>query len=77
MLSGARGRQLVAHMPRERVLLETDGPFGRLGDRTLFPWDAANCIPILAEVWASTEANTSRILANNLEELAISAGMSD
>ncbi len=39
MLAGAKGRALAAAMPRDRVLLETDGPFAQLRRAPLQPWD--------------------------------------
>lgn len=44
MLQGARGTELVARMPRDRVLTESDGPFARLEDpaKTL---GRGNCRP--------------------------------
>ena len=33
MVSSAKGRALLARIPRDRVLLETDGPYTRRGSR--------------------------------------------
>ncbi len=39
MLIDARGRDLVARMPRDnRVVAETDGPYADLRGRPLMPW---------------------------------------
>jgi TatD DNase family protein len=51
MLSGAKGRALVAQMPIDRVLLETDGPFAQRSGAPLKPWDIELAYTRLASVW--------------------------
>ena len=51
MLRGARGRQLAASMPYNRVLPETDGPFTQDGGAPLMPWQAWDVCDGLAEAW--------------------------
>jgi len=49
MLKGKKGRELLRLMPKDRVLLETDGPFTMLGGVPYQPWDAEHhCIPIIS-----------------------------
>jgi TatD DNase family protein len=48
MLTSNRGRRLAVIMPKDRVLLETDGPFGQCRGNTLMPWDSALALPVLA-----------------------------
>ena len=65
MLRSEKGRTLVAHMPRERVLIESDGPFVQIENRPIWPWEAAVAIDLLAEVWqVETPAVRERVLAN-------------
>lgn len=40
MLSANKGKSLLAHIPRDRILLETDGPLGKVKGKFLYPWDA-------------------------------------
>jgi TatD DNase family protein len=46
-----RGRSLVAAMPRERVLTETDGPFCRIAGRPAIPADVELVERGLAGMW--------------------------
>jgi len=69
MLANERGRQAVAHMPRNRVVPETDGPFGESEGSPLFPWDAAKIEKALQPIWRKQIADVRRILATNFREL--------
>lgn len=71
MLSSKKGRTLVAAMPRDRVLTETDGPFAQVEGRSAFPWDAALAVARLAELWGITQTETDRSLLNNLRRLTL------
>jgi len=51
MLAGAKGRDLVEMIPRDRVLLETDGPFAQVFGAPLNPWNLGMALRSLAEVW--------------------------
>jgi TatD DNase family protein len=63
------GRQIVEAVPPDRVLIETDGPFGVIGDRTLEPADAWIAVAELARLWAVDEEEVTRIVAGNLDRL--------
>lgn len=70
MLRGSKGRTLVKSMPKDRVVLETDGPFTMSDDRPYRPWDAGEICPIqIAEVWGLSEAAANKQLASNLRNL--------
>jgi len=70
MLRTSRGRSLVAAMPQQRVLTETDGPFARDGSRPLYPWDVANAESALAEVWSIDSNNVREVINQNLAKLS-------
>lgn len=69
MLRSERGRQLTAFMPRDRVLTETDGPFGQQGDRPLEPTDVRLAEAALAKIWHVDANEVSRTLKSNLKTL--------
>lgn len=70
MLSGNKGRLLLKSMPKDRVLLETDGPFTQQGGQPYMPWDAERICPeIIAEVWREPLSSVKSRLAENLELL--------
>jgi TatD DNase family protein len=65
MLSGASGRERVLAIPRNRILLETDGPFGQVRGQPLFPWDAVAAISTLARIWAIDDAEAANQIRLN------------
>lgn len=69
MLSSKKGRSLLASMPPERVLTETDGPFGQVDGRSLLPWEVDRCSPILGSAWGLTPPEVDRRLKANLKRL--------
>lgn len=80
MLSSPRGRAAVAAMPRNRVLLESDGPFGKVDGKPAYPWEAARALPALASLWNdSIDSIQARITATFLElvltDLPLSRGL--
>jgi TatD DNase family protein len=69
MLRGEKGRKLVAGIPRERILTESDGPFVQIDYRPIWPWEAAEAIGSLAEIWQVGESEVSDRLRANLRVL--------
>jgi TatD DNase family protein len=69
MLSGEKGRKLVARMPRDRVLTETDGPFAIVDGRAAFPWDVAVALRALGDLWGSDESSVQATMNDNLRRL--------
>ncbi len=65
MLSSERGRTAAAAMPRDRVLTESDGPFGLIGETPAYPWDAWRAVPLLASIWGIPEAEAAEQLVSN------------
>jgi TatD DNase family protein len=51
MARSERGRRVVAAIPRERVLFESDGPFVRLGNKAAVPSDGEEVAQGLAKLW--------------------------
>lgn len=72
MLLGEKGRKLVAKMPQERVLTETDGPFAALNGRSMFPWNVENAVVALADVWGIDRDHVESLLQDNLRRLTSS-----
>jgi TatD DNase family protein len=69
MLSSEKGRMLAAKMPRDRLLTESDGPFARVSDVTLMPWDAPNAASGLATCWSLPEEEVARTITANFRSL--------
>lgn len=51
MVASASGRRVIERVPRDRALLETDGPFVRVKGRTSVPGDVLMVSHYLAELW--------------------------
>lgn len=69
MLSGRKGRDLAAQMPRERILTESDGPFANVEGKVAMPWDVQKAVSCLAKTWGTSEAFVSGVLEENLGKL--------
>jgi TatD DNase family protein len=54
MLVGSRAGQLLGRMPRDRVLTETDAPYGRHAGRANAPSDIVSTVHRLAGTWDVT-----------------------
>lgn len=69
MLRSRKGRELAAAMPMDRMLTETDAPFGRDGDGPLMPWQAYDCLDELADLKGLAVDALRRQLIANLRRL--------
>lgn len=65
MLASARGLATVALMPRDRVLPESDGPFGMVDGRPVEPWDAWRVVERLSDLWSLPVSETEARLMTN------------
>jgi TatD DNase family protein len=69
MLRTDKGRELVALMPRDRILTETDGPFAQIDGKSLAPWEAQHAVELLGALW-NVEADAVELtLRDNLRRL--------
>lgn len=69
MLGGKKGRELVGRMPRDRVLTESDGPFGQVGGRAAWPWEAGDAITDLCDIWDQSPVQIGSQLLSNLRRI--------
>ncbi len=69
MLAAEKSRRHVCHMPRDRILTETDGPFAQIDGRSAMPWDAQKATIELAALWEMSELNVEHLLNSNLGRL--------
>jgi TatD DNase family protein len=72
MLTSLQGRSAAAAMPHDRVLPESDGPFGLLDGPPTYPWEAWSVVPQLADVWREPEREVGGLLLSNFKKLATS-----
>ena len=69
MLASARGRTLVADLPDDRLLTETDGPFTRVGDRPSRPKDVSHVVEQLAILRLASPSILAETVLSNLSAL--------
>lgn len=75
MLSNDRGRKLVAAIPSDRLLTETDAPFTKVGDRPSAPIDVSATVDALAALRQDNPENMARTINSNLRVLLQSASV--
>ncbi|SUE43977.1 Uncharacterized deoxyribonuclease YjjV [Roseomonas gilardii subsp. rosea] len=69
MVRSQRGKDLLAAMPRDRVLTETDGPFASGGDGPLQPGEVSVAVAACQAAWRVPADETLAQLADNLRLL--------
>ncbi|USI29659.1 Qat anti-phage system TatD family nuclease QatD [Alteromonas macleodii] len=69
MLYSDRAKKVISWLPKERVLLETDGPFAKVNGRILFPSDTDMIIPFLSAQWNLSTLEVTKQLGSNLKKL--------
>jgi TatD DNase family protein len=65
MVLSAKGRELIAALPHERILTETDGPFVRVGRRPATPNDVVQVLRFLSNTWGVDERSTASRIQDN------------
>lgn len=68
MLDAVAGRRILAAIPPERVLTETDGPFVTVHGHPARPSDIAQIIPQLARLWAIDAVTAARRIEDNFRQ---------
>lgn len=69
MLSSAKGQRVIAQSPRERILVESDGPFTKLNDQVCRPASVAHVYKHLAAHWNVTYEGAVASIKENFESI--------
>lgn len=69
MLASMKGRELVARLPRDRLLTETDGPFATNDGRPCTPSDVMVVTEQLARIWQVGVAEAAAQIGKNMSGL--------
>jgi TatD DNase family protein len=69
MFSSANCRRLIAAMPQDRVVPESDGPFAQIGGEPLMPWCQHLTVANLSTVWNIPVPDVTSSLQRNAQQL--------
>lgn len=73
MLRSQNGQRIVAALPRERVVTETDGPYSKLGGRVSEPKDIPAVVTGLARAWGEEPEQARQRVFENMATVAEAA----
>lgn len=73
MLRSQNGQRIVAALPRDRVVTETDGPYAKLGGRACEPKDIPSVVTGLARVWREEPDRARERVFENMAAIAAAA----
>jgi TatD DNase family protein len=71
MVTSAKGRALLARLPHDRILLETDGPYARRAGRPCEPADLPALINDLARLWQAAPTYVHDMITDNQRQLLV------
>jgi TatD DNase family protein len=69
MLRSPTGSRVLAAVPPDRILVETDGPYVKLAGRRVGPGDVPDVVGALAERWGMTPTEAAQRIGETLETL--------
>lgn len=69
MARGKRFAQILDRVPRDQVLLETDGPFVSVGKRPALPHDTSRVVDRVSQLWGVPKDEVVAKLFDNFERL--------
>lgn len=69
MLNSPSGQRIIAIIPRERLLTETDGPFVERDGKPLGPGDVNNSVKLMAKVFGCEKDLMRKSIIKNLGKL--------
>lgn len=69
MTISQKGQKIIASIPPERLLTESDGPFIKIGAKTIIPPDVQKVVDYLSNTWQITRENVQAKIKKNFLEL--------
>lgn len=75
MFFTANGQKLLALMPLDRVVSESDGPFAKIQGAPIMPWEADTVSAKLSRAWDMSPEHAAKLVRSNCLILANLLGM--
>ena len=69
MIRTDKGRALIAQIPRQQLLTETDGPFVQINNTSVEPTDVRLVIEYLTQCWKMSSQETEATIKSNFSTL--------
>jgi TatD DNase family protein len=69
MIRSEKGKQIIARIPRGRILTESDGPFINMRSRTVEPSDVHTVEEALGKIWDADALSARSIVRKNFQTL--------
>jgi TatD DNase family protein len=69
MIRSEKGKGIIARIPRERILTESDGPFINMRSRTIEPCDVLTVEEALGQIWHADALAARSIVRKNFQTL--------
>ena len=69
MLQTKKGTELIKHLPTERILTETDGPFTINNGKANKPLDVINSVTLLSQLLNKSKEETKQLIFSNFRQL--------
>lgn len=69
MITTKKGQDLISLIPRNRILTETDGPFAKVGGKSLMPWEVVESYASLGKIWSMSPEEAKCQIYSNLLDL--------
>lgn len=67
MVRSKTGLALVASIPRDRILTETDGPFVQVEANPAKPSDIPQVVKAIADIWEAEFSETKSVISRNMD----------
>lgn len=75
MVCSEKGRQIIARIPPNQLLTETDGPYAKIGRVPARPWDVVHVEKHLSQVWAVSTDEVRKRIWTNFRQMLLQLGL--
>lgn len=69
MLKTKNGQSIVKKVPKSKILLETDGPFAKIGGAIIMPWNIDIAVTQLSETLNMPSTEVNSLISRNTKNL--------